>query len=101
MERQLAMPGEGHQARLTPVAGLTLDRLADRMDLLKRMDRMRRDLDRSRHMEAMDRFHQQASSILTSGKVAEALDPLQTTLQDTTGRPQYLVDVGRPLAKAC
>jgi uncharacterized protein (DUF1501 family) len=42
--------------------------------LLADFDSLRRDLDGSGTMEAMDRFTQQAASILTSGRFAEALD---------------------------
>ena len=54
--------------------GLTLDRLADRRQLLARFDQFRRDLDGSGMMDGMDAFNQQAFGILTSSRLLEALD---------------------------
>lgn len=55
--------------------GVTLERLADRRALLTGFDRMRRALiDGSDAMRGADRFTQQALGILTSSKVADALD---------------------------
>jgi len=54
--------------------GTTLDRLSDRKQLLSSFDRMRRDLDTTGTMDGMDDLNQQALSILTSSRLAEALD---------------------------
>jgi hypothetical protein len=54
--------------------GVTLDRLADRRNLLASFDRYRRDLDSSGMMEGLDAFNEQAFGILTSSKLLEALD---------------------------
>jgi hypothetical protein len=54
--------------------GVTLDRLADRRALLKSFDDFRRDVDASGAMAGMDAFNQQAFGLLTSSKLAEALD---------------------------
>ena len=54
--------------------GVTLDQLNDRRRLLAGFDRFRRDLDSSGAMEGLDAFTQQAFGILTSSKLAEALD---------------------------
>ena len=54
--------------------GISLQRLADRRGLLRAVDRFRRRLDQSTAMEGMDTYAQQALSILTSSKLAEALD---------------------------
>jgi len=54
--------------------GITSDRLADRVRLMSSLDRFRRDVDTSGTMEGMDAFTQQAMGVLTSSKVAEALD---------------------------
>jgi uncharacterized protein (DUF1501 family) len=54
--------------------GVTLERLADRRNLLAQVDRLRRDLDASGLMEGMDAFNQQALGVLTSSKLIEALD---------------------------
>lgn len=54
--------------------GITLDRLHDRQGLLARFDRFRREADASGLMAGLDAFNQQAFGILTSSKLAEALD---------------------------
>ncbi len=54
--------------------GVSLERLADRRNLLLQVDRLRRDLDASGLMEGMDAFNQQALGVLTSGELVEALD---------------------------
>jgi hypothetical protein len=74
MKKELAARGADHAVRLTLVDGLDAERLRDRAALLAGFDGVRRDLDASGSMEAMDRFTQQATSILTSGKFAAALD---------------------------
>ena len=74
MKKELAALGERHAARLTLVDGLTPERLSDRARLRAAFDGARRDLDTSGNMEARDRFTQQAASILTSGRLAAAMD---------------------------
>lgn len=54
--------------------GVTLDRLADRRSLLRGFDQMRREVDASGMLEGMDRFTEQAFGLLTSSRLAEALD---------------------------
>lgn len=54
--------------------GVTLDRLADRRNLLSSLDRFRRDLDSSGMIEGLDAYTRQAFGILTSSKLVEALD---------------------------
>ncbi len=54
--------------------GVTLDRLSDRKGLLASFDRFRRSADSSGVMEGMDAFSRQAFGILTSSKLAKALD---------------------------
>lgn len=54
--------------------GVTLDRLADRKNLLASFDRFRRSADSSGLMDGMDAFSRQAFGILTSSKLARALD---------------------------
>lgn len=74
MKNELAARGPQHRMTLSLTEGLTLDRMDDRMKLLSELDDFRRDLDASGAMEAMDRFGQQAVQILTSGRMAKALD---------------------------
>jgi hypothetical protein len=54
--------------------GITSDRLSDRVRLLSSFDQFRREMDSSGRMDAMDTFTQQAMGILTSSKLADALD---------------------------
>jgi len=57
--------------------GLTPDmetRLEDRVHLLQGMDRLRRDVDKSGLMDAMDQFSRRAMNMLTSPRVREAFD---------------------------
>jgi hypothetical protein len=54
--------------------GISLERLADRRTLLSSLDRFRREADSSGTMAGMDAINQQALGILTSSKLAEALD---------------------------
>lgn len=49
-------------------------RLTDRLNLLKGMDNLRRDLDQSGVMDAMDQFNQRALQMLTSTQVRNAFD---------------------------
>lgn len=53
---------------------ITLDRLGDRRELLSGLDRLKRDSDASGMMDAMDSFTSRAVSVITSGKMAAALD---------------------------
>jgi hypothetical protein len=54
--------------------GVSLERLGDRRQLLAGFDRFRREVDASGTMDGMDAFRRQAFGILTSSKLAEALD---------------------------
>ena len=64
--------GEG-KADMT-LNGLTTDRLADRKKLLASLDQFRREVDGSGLMSGLDSFNQQAFGVLTSSKLANALD---------------------------
>jgi len=64
--------GEGKDDML--LQGITLDRLSDRQQVLASFDRFRRDVDAKGNMEGLDAFSQQAFGILTSSRLAEALD---------------------------
>jgi hypothetical protein len=74
MVKELAALGDEHRIKLTLDADLTMARLGERTRLLAAHDSLRREVDASGMMDAMDRFTQQAVSILTSGRFAEALD---------------------------
>ncbi|MEZ5939824.1 MAG: DUF1501 domain-containing protein [Planctomycetaceae bacterium] len=65
--------GTGRQ-NLTLDKKLGEERFSDRQDLLGSLDRMRRQVDASGMMDAMDSFSQRAAGLITSGRVAKALD---------------------------
>lgn len=54
--------------------GITLEKLQDRKRLLTSLDNLRRAADTNRAIEGLDAFQQQAFGVLTSSKLAEALD---------------------------
>jgi hypothetical protein len=54
--------------------GASLERLGDRKALLASFDTLRREVDATGAMQGLDRFTEQALGILTSSKLAEALD---------------------------
>lgn len=54
--------------------GISVDRLSDRKQVFAALDTFRRQADASGMMEGMDAFSQQAFGILTSSKLADALD---------------------------
>jgi hypothetical protein len=74
MIKELAALGADHSINLALDPGLNAGRLRDRTQLLAAHDALRREVDASGMMDAMDRFTQQAVSILTSGQFADALD---------------------------
>jgi hypothetical protein len=76
--------------------GVTLERLADRHTLLRSFDDFRRDADASGAMQGMDAFTQQAMGLLTSSRLAEALDisreDPRTIARYGTGDPTKFMD---------
>ncbi len=54
--------------------GITLDRLADRKQLLSSFDKLRRDVDATGSFQGIDSFTERAFGVLTSSKLLEALD---------------------------
>jgi hypothetical protein len=69
-----AIPGPFRVPNFTPAEGVTMDQLAERRRLLVGFDQLRRDVDGSGQMEALDRFGQQAWSMLTSAAARDAFD---------------------------
>jgi hypothetical protein len=67
------VPDGAARANLT-VGRIDGTRLKNRTDLLKELDGIRRDVDTSGKMEAMDAFAQRAVDMVTSGRMADALD---------------------------
>ncbi len=68
----------GRKARSTAenmiLQGVTLERLKDRTQLMKSFDTFRREADARGTMESVDVYNEQAMGILTTSKLAEALD---------------------------
>ncbi len=69
--------------------GITLDRLQDRDSLRISLDRFHREADAAGSMQGLDAFAQKAMGILTSSKLADALD---LTLEDPKVLAKYGVD---------
>ena len=69
--------------------GVTLDRLHDRDSLRVSLDRFHREADTAGSMKGLDAFAQKAMGILTSSKLADALD---LTLEDPKVLAKYGVD---------
>jgi hypothetical protein len=79
---QPGFAGQAHAA-FTPNAegranlsldGITIDTLGDRRQLMTQLDRLKREVDISGAIEGVDAYQEQAFSILTSSRLAEALD---------------------------
>jgi hypothetical protein len=76
--------------------GVTVDRLADRKTLLRSFDGLRRDIDTTGKMEGMDHFSEQAFGLLTSSRLADALDlsreDPRVVARYGTGNPKVFID---------
>ena len=81
---------QGGDLRL--VGGVDETRLSTRTNLLTSLDRIRRNVDASGKMEALDSFTQRAVGVVTSGKVADALD---LNKEDAKIRERYGNEDGR------
>ncbi|MCA9219958.1 MAG: DUF1501 domain-containing protein [Planctomycetales bacterium] len=67
---------------------LTIDRLSDRRTLIRELDQLRRGVDHSGAMDAVDRFDQQAFEMVAGEKARQAFDLSQEpdTVRDAYGR---------------
>jgi hypothetical protein len=74
MKAELAKLGGSHQTSLALLKSLPVGRLDNRLKLLSDLDQMSRTLDSAGQMDALDQFTQQAYGILTSGKIAAAMN---------------------------
>ena len=87
--------------------GLSLDRLGDRRSLMTPLRPVRREADLTRMMQAMDHFTDQAFGLLTSSRMADALDLSQEAARIVarygTGNPKVFMDGNgrRGSRKAC
>lgn len=74
--------------------GVSLDRLADRRTLLAGFDLFRRQVDRGQLLsDGIEEFHRQAFEVLTSPRLAEALD---LSREDRRTRRRYGLDASYP-----
>lgn len=64
-------PGRGN---LRLDSRMSAERISDRTGLLVSLDRLRRDVDNTGQMDALDSFTQRAADVVCSGRVADALD---------------------------
>jgi uncharacterized protein (DUF1501 family) len=76
--------------------GVSLERLGDRKSLLKSFDVIRREIDQTSMMAGLDAFTEQAMGVLTSSRLAEALDlsreDQKTVARYGTGDPKIMMD---------
>lgn len=75
------------------LSGVTLDRLADRRSLLASFDKFRQHVDQGKSADGAEEFHRQAIEVLTSSKLAEALD---LSREDKAVRSRYGLDRSYP-----
>lgn len=78
-------PNADGLANLT-LQGMTVDRLGDRASLMRSFDSLRKELDATGTLEGADESTRQALTILTSSKLADALD---LEKEDPRTRDQY------------
>lgn len=71
------------------LSGVSLDRLSHRRELLESFDRFRRSVDRGELTDGMDEFNRQAFEVLTSQRLADALDLSQ---ESEATRSRYGLD---------
>jgi hypothetical protein len=69
-----ASPGPFRVPNFSLAQGVTLQRVGERRQLLGGFDRLRREVDNSGQMEAMDRYQQRAWDILTTPAARDAFD---------------------------
>ncbi|VTR97184.1 DUF1501 domain-containing protein [Tuwongella immobilis] len=76
--------------------GVTVSQLADRKNLLRSFDSIRREVDTNGMLRGMDTFNEQAFGLLTSSKLAEAMDlsrePDKIVKRYGTGNPKIHMD---------
>ncbi len=76
--------------------GISVSRLGERKQLLESFDRIRSEVDQTGTFHAMDTFNQQALDLLTSSKLADALDtsrePEKTIRRYGVGNPKIMID---------
>lgn len=93
MQSELRQRGAAPSEGLALTEGLSIERLEERVRLLRDFDRIRRDIDRTGSMAALDRFTQMSLRMLTSGRMAAALD---LSREDPRTVERYLPRIQRP-----
>lgn len=71
---QTPLQSRGKSRENMVLQGITPDRLGDRRTLLSSVDRLRRDIDQTKKLSGMDEITERALNILTSSRLADALD---------------------------
>jgi hypothetical protein len=75
---------------LSPLGGLSIDRLEHRQSLLKDFDRLRRQVDSTGMIDAMNRFDREAYDLVTGpARRAFAIDQEDPRLRDQYGRTHW------------
>ncbi|MDA1164602.1 MAG: DUF1501 domain-containing protein [Planctomycetota bacterium] len=69
--------------------GASLNRLSNRRALLNSFDQFRKEVDRANSSDGIDEFHRQAFEVLTSPRLAEALD---LSREDVATKARYGLD---------
>ncbi len=82
---------EGDSMADMKLNGITTDRLGDRRSLLRSVDTLKRSVDASGQLTAIDAYEQQAFDVLTSSKLIDALD---VSKEDPEVRARY--GTGKP-----
>lgn len=85
---------------LAPPEGISVDRLDDRRSLLNGIDRLRREIDNSGTLEAVDRYRQQAWEMITSDRARNAFD-LDAEPRSVRERYGYLPEFKAPTPDRC
>ncbi len=95
-----AQPGPFRVPNFSWPQGVTLDQVGDRRQLLASFDMLRRDVDQSGQMQALDRYGQQAWDILTSRSARDAFD-LDSEPQHVRERYGFLPPFNPGAANRC
>lgn len=99
-EADPAQPGPFSLPNFSPVEGVSFDRLEGRRNLLTGFDKLRRDVDNSGAIEAMDGFQKQAWNIV-SGSVARTAFDLDAEPQSVRERYGFMPEYKAPTPDRC
>ena len=99
-ETDPAQPGPFSLPNFSPVEGVSFDRLEGRRSLLSGFDKLRRDVDNSGVIEAMDGFQKQAWNIV-SGSVARTAFDLDAESKAVRERYGFMPEYKAPTPDRC